>query len=420
MRNLVVIDDRKIRKQAFSSVHRLLKKLQRMEAGLEAFHARDQQLYNEWYALTFRGRRLALDQLRGEYNDLAEFHNWMVALAEMEDLSFPQAAYILSEEARVYRDGTFEQRLEIERRRRLREEYVRDESERQYRRREKRRARYERTQESTRGPRPLDPEDIEELETMSSLSDSELEDWCADSDAAFDLLGKSLRQAARTEEFALFLRLWGVLHPKQQKEFAKEFRKHTGGSLFETIEQMRRKSREPENEREPLKVETFKLLYRQLARKLHPDMHARTVRKDLWREQMWLRVQAAYQAEDEQQLHKLYHLVLLRAGELEGLRLSELHITQKWLNDEIGHAEEKLHGLRRQPAWGFSRRKDLTPITRKIDRQLAKDFDKLEQEVIALRTRQAFLERMGREEANGSGRQKRSSAHRRPEQMSLF
>ncbi len=62
---------------------------------------------------------------------------------------------------------------------------------------------------------------------------------------------------------------------------------------------------------EPAKVETFKLLYRQLARKLHPDMNASDQESD-WRKSMWLRVQQAYKIEDKKEMTKLFHLVLLR------------------------------------------------------------------------------------------------------------
>lgn len=414
MSNLMLVDDQEIRKKAFSRIDRLLQKLQRMEANLESYYARDQRLFTEWLDLTFRARRREIDLLRAEYRDLADFHNWMHALAEMEDLSLPEAAVLVREEIRLYKEGSDDDRRRIDQMRARREDFVRARLEQDHLR--ARRRRNIRDEEELNGARSetLDPADLEELEHLNALSDDEIEEWCANSEVAHMFLGKILRVAGFTGDYHLFFRVWDLLHPKVQKTFSLQFEKKTGVSLFEVIEEMREKVRsedaadevyaqasgetdrpEPAKPLTP-KAETLKLLYRQLARKLHPDMNGADGEAD-WRKGMWLRVQAAYKIEDTKEMTKLFHLVLLRGREWQALRISELQTTHEWLSDEISATNDYLKNLRRQPAWGFSRRKNLAPIEKKIDREMAKERKLLENQVVELRTHHSFLERMGRQ-----------------------
>lgn len=413
MRNLILIDDMELRKKAFSRIDRLLKKLQRMEANLESFFNRDKRLFGEWFDLTFRSRREQLDLLRGEYRDLVEFHNWMHALADMEDLPVSEAAVIIREEIRLYREGNYEDRLRIDRARALRDEFVRAQLEENQRKQSKRRAAREENEMNRARSQSLDPADIEELEHLNELSNEEIEEWCSDSEVAQMFLGKILRVASFTGDYHLFFRVWDLLHPKQQQQFSREFQRKTGESLTDVLASMREKvemddvaddamSAGPKAAApaapEPLapKVETFKLLYRQLARKLHPDMNNTPDEAD-WRKSMWLRVQAAYKIEDTKEMTKLFHLVLLRSRDWQALRISELHITHEWLADEISTTNDYLKDLRKQPAWGFSRRKNFAPIEKKIERDLARERKILEEQVTDLRVHHNFLERMGRE-----------------------
>ncbi len=402
MANLILIDDKKIRKQAFSKLEKLLKKLQRMETNVESFHERDERLFKEWFELTFREQQQQVAALRGQYRELADFHNQMHALAQMEDLSLPEAAFILREEERLLHSGSEEQRRLINDARRLREQFVHSQSERNEKR-------FEREDDEASEDRyiPPDEEDMEESELIAQLDDEELREWCASSKSAFILLGKTLRVASFTKDFTLFFRLWDVTHVKVQEQFARRFMKEHGYSLIEVIEEMRGRVNDGESV-EGAKLEALKLTYRQLARKLHPDMHAAAKSESAdWRKKMWERVQEAYKRQDGKALNKLFHLVLLRGRELEQLRLSELHMSHKWLADEIEQTNHHVKKLRRQPAWGFSRRKDFQPIKQKLEREMAKVRDSLEEQVIELRTHHAFLERMGRESAGSPYRRRR-------------
>jgi hypothetical protein len=384
MSNLIPLDDRKIRKQAFASLEKLLKKLQRMEGHVESFHDQDERLFHEWFELTFRDANREVANLRDQYRELADFHNHMHALAQMEDLALPEAAYMLREEERIYQSASSEQRCGIEEDRRLREQFIRSQTERNERR------------------EASDPEDLEEVELLNELDHEELEEWCASAPAAFLLLGKTLHVASYTKDFELFFRLWEATHPKIQRDFARQFEKRNGYSLMEALEQMRERFSARGGsglDRDGERAEALKLQYRQLVRKLHPDVHEPEGRasNEVWRKKMWEQVQEAYEREDLQGLNRLYHLVLLRTRDLEQLRLSELHLSHRWISDEIERMAEMMKRLRRKPAWGFSRRKNFEPIKRKIERDLHKARRDLESQVIELRVHHAHLERLGRE-----------------------
>jgi hypothetical protein len=57
VRNLMVIDDRKVRMELFRATASILKKIKKLESGHEAFVIIDQRLYQDWYNLTFRPER---------------------------------------------------------------------------------------------------------------------------------------------------------------------------------------------------------------------------------------------------------------------------------------------------------------------------------------------------------------------------
>ncbi len=233
----MLVDDQQIRKKAFSAVDRLLQKLQRMEKNLESFFSRDQRLFTEWVDLTFRDARREIEALRLEYRDLADFHNWIHALAEMEDIGLPEASVIVREEIRLYNEGSESDRLHIERLRELRDQFVRARIDQDHQRAQKRKAARDAEDEmnSVRAP-TLDPADLDELEHLDDLSNEELEDLCADSDVAQMFLGKIIRVAGFTGDYRLFFRVWDILHPKIQKSFSQQFEKKTGTSLFDVIE----------------------------------------------------------------------------------------------------------------------------------------------------------------------------------------
>ncbi|MGZ3721671.1 MAG: J domain-containing protein [Bdellovibrionales bacterium] len=421
MPNLIVVDDSHIRKSAFAAAARQLKRLEQLESRLKSFHERDQKLFSDWFDLAFRDRRHKMDLLRGEYRELAEFYNWMNALVSMEDISLPEAAVRIREEQRLYREGTVKDRMRIDELRRVREEFIRAQLDRANSRERKRSQPEEKgeTEETNYGR-------AEVTRALGRLADEEIEDWCADPEIAFLFLGDCIKAGHAGGDFKLFFRVWDLTHAKIQRQFAKEYQKEFGSSLFDVLEKMRDGGFAAEAPAaNPL--ESLKLMYRQLVRKLHPDVNGEEAfAEDSWRRTMWQRVQVAYQGENLSLLNKLFHLTLLRGNELSDLRVGDLQTSQKWLADEISETEQSIKGLRSKPAWGFSRRKDLQPLARKLERQMEKDRAKLEEQVVDLRMHIVFMERMGRDQMrgrkNGGGgaRKRKPSRRGSADQMSFF
>jgi hypothetical protein len=341
----------------------------------------------------------------------------------MEDISLPEAAMRLRDEENLYREGTPRDRLRIEELRRLRENYIRAQLDRGSAR--------ARNDESTgrSASSHQDEESRDEnfgrnevVKALGRLSDDEIEDWCADPELAFLFLGDSLKCGVATGEFKLFFRVWDLTHAKIQKQFAKDYERQFGGSLYDVLDEMRKSPAEAAVAADP--GETLKLLYRQLVRKLHPDVNgAEAFSQEDWRRSMWQRVHSAYQERNILALRRLFHLTLLRSQELSDLRVADLQLSQKWLDEEIADTAKSISSLRGKPAWGFSRRKDLQPLERKLTKQMNKDRIKLEDQVYELRTHIQFMERMGREQTRGKrgGGQRAKRSRRRPAgQMSFF
>jgi hypothetical protein len=419
VKKLIVVDDSRIRKTAFAAATRQLKKLERLEGRLKAFHEKDQRLFSDWFDLAFRDQRHKMDLLRGEYRELAEFYNWMNAMVGMEDISLPEAAARLREEENRYRKGSAKERRQIEELRRLREDYIRAQLDRGSAREDREEAlRDEETEASGDADENYGRNEV--TKALGRLSDDEIEDWCADPELAFLFLGDCLKSGVTTGDFKLFFRVWDLTHLKIQKRFAKDYERQYGGSLFGLLEEMRNAPEEAAVD----PTETLKLLYRQLVRKLHPDIHgADTFSRDDWRRAMWQRVQVAYQEKNIMGLRRLFHLTLLRSQELSDLRVADLQISQKWIDEEIADTAKAIASLRKKPAWGFSRRKDLQPLERKLARQMEKDCMRLADQVYDLRSHIQFMERMAREQA-GSKRAAHKKRNRRPRssagQMSFF
>jgi hypothetical protein len=95
LKHLLVIDDQRICKVAFSEAEKLIKKMDRLEQDLESFHVQDQRLFSSWFDLTFRKEQQQIVERHEEHRALAKFHNWMIAIAQQLDISLPAALLIL-------------------------------------------------------------------------------------------------------------------------------------------------------------------------------------------------------------------------------------------------------------------------------------------------------------------------------------
>jgi hypothetical protein len=122
--SLMVIDDTRLRRDLFKEPAKILRKIERLEAAIAAFYSSDQRLFNEWLELTFRADREEIDRRTSEFRKLGEFHNEIVAAAEMLNISMPAAFRMLKLEQEQYARGNDEERARIDGLRAERQRYA--------------------------------------------------------------------------------------------------------------------------------------------------------------------------------------------------------------------------------------------------------------------------------------------------------
>ena len=431
MKYLLIIDDQLIRKNAFAQADKLIKKLDRLEADLESFRERDQRLFSSWYDLTFRKEQQNILEHEDECRDLARLHNWMIALAEMHYISMPRAYAILQREEELYETGSEKERSEIDALRLKRDEFIRQKIAEEYGSDFSENEDLDEEKEEKE-----DAEDSPELDMIRAMSEEKILKLCSDRGGAFAILSVLLGNARSPEDYALLLRVWDMTLEKHRLSFAKEYTKQTGKSLRKLIEETREfifetssAAEEPDEEEDLLDddfirsgpslhhfakkkmtgedLEGIKLLYRKLVRQLHPDLQSSAL--DHWQKKMWDRVQTANRHLDRRQLEKLLRLVLIRNRSLNELSISEILESKIWLKEEFDNLSSEAHGLKKLPAWGFSRRKDYISLKRKLAKPIADQLFQLQVRIEEMKRRFSGFEKINR-----SQEEQRSQSSRRP------
>ena len=333
MKYLLVIDDKRIRKDAFAQAEKLIKKIDRLEADLESFHIQDQRLFSNWHDLSFRKEREMISDRHEEYRKLGKFHNSIIAIAQLKDISLAAAFIILRKEEDEYARGNEAQRIKIEEARKQREEFIRREMEKEF----GFGADFDDNEdedddndlgndfEDEESLPPPDPRGQAELNTIRQMRDKKLHQICRDHDGAFGILFTIFQFARADEDYALFLRVWDQVPHKHQVSFGKEFSAQTGDSIKKFIDELRQhlaqkssthseRSDDHDGEHDgfnddfvggrsshksaskklkPEEREGIKLLYHKLVRHLHPDLQADGRGQTHWQKKIWNRVQNA-------------------------------------------------------------------------------------------------------------------------------
>lgn len=130
--------------------------------------------------------------------------------------------------------------------------------------------------------------------------------------------------------------------------------------------------------------------YRRLARILHPDMGSAAGEGDFGatrRKELWLQVQAAYEARDLARLDQLLLLATIsEKGAFFAATISEILALSARLRDALRPLRRQVRELRRSLAWEFADRKDLTDVRKRCERELRDELETFE-------GRRRFLER---------------------------
>lgn len=140
------------------------------------------------------------------------------------------------------------------------------------------------------------------------------------------------------------------------------------------------------------KSDRLKKLYRELARRLHPDALGDAIEEEA--KSLWLKVQSAYEAGDLPRLESI--LAMLGAGEKrktpQFLSVWEIKQLAKEVLDSIAAIRRRLRGAHRDRAWGFSRpegRKRKQKVYQAMRRELEQELQEAQD---ALATLEDFIE----------------------------
>ena len=135
----------------------------------------------------------------------------------------------------------------------------------------------------------------------------------------------------------------------------------------------------------------LKEVYRAVVRRLHPDAQSEmTAQKLEW----WHQAQSAYQEKDVEQLE-----VILTLCEIEEERstdkasLSLLQRITRQFKKSLRQIRRQLRECRRDPAWQFTRRKDLALFGSVVRRQLEHNLQTLKEDLRYLEEKIAHLSR---------------------------
>lgn len=355
----VPIDDRPLRQSLFKTAADILKKIEKLENEVLNFREKDQNLFQNWYQLTFKADLERAERLYKEYADLATFHNSVLAQADMHDQTLSEALASLRREQKRYEKGTEAQKKKIEELRLKREEFLK--------------------------------------EAMAS-KDDKLED-----EKAFEEVRRrkeafyffdDLLHALEQRDGLRILAMWDRATEEMRQDAEESFQELRGVSVTAFIERLRGEKESIDKEIKspqatyatPSPPADYKTLYRKLARRLHPDvMKATSKVTAAWVQQTWLKVQEAYKNQDAEALQRLDLTTLIRMQELHHLSLDEIRSSAVALNSEFDDLRLSIKDLKKHPAWKFSSKRTFDTLKKKLKAKLDRDLEPLRYDIENLR-----------------------------------
>jgi broad specificity phosphatase PhoE len=447
-RALLIVDNRPLRARHFSEAKKVIEKIERLEERIRTFHSSDQKRFDQWFELTFRSQRQAQEDARSRYQELARFHNWVVATAHKLDLEMPQAYMLMREEQRLWERGTEAERKKIELERERREAYIRQEFRTRYNESfafEEESASDDTSNGGIEGleqildrledavfdaDRWTEASAESRIDRLALLEDEILTRSLEDQDTAFMMFDVALNWGQTHHNYSFFRRLWTLMSANQRTFFAYVYNSVTDEAIeellvgiglspdfedpsaetsedsddFEDDEAFRfdedyidprRKPRERPTATSSGDEEKLKQTFRKLMRKLHPDIHAAEGAEGqtpAWIQRIWGLVQTAYGAKNVPTLERLLKLTLIRMNVLDELSVGEISEARHWLKRDLEALEEESAELKTSMAWGFSQKKSYTSLTQKITRQLNLELREVTDQISELEDQHRTLE----------------------------
>lgn len=402
--NLIKINHLVIKKKHAKKAIGLFKKLVRIDDSIQCFDIIDQRLFKNWSQLLLQPLENKTEALSKELDSLNNKHEHICAISELNKINYITAYKIYQDEDLVLASGPIDQKHVILKRREDRENYIKIKKQ------------------------SINSED---------LSQKTHEEESATLSSASDLCDLYLNGMAQTEKmFSLYFS--DVAHLKAEQI---EWNNHFQATRFLSVLIERARVSGIENDwkayfsaitlaslevRKLFKMyllkkyniesdldilsmqersyafrkevltsqrnsglsaednEHIKLIYRKLARLLHPDkIQSNHYNIDL--SPLWQQTQEAYLQKDKKQLELLEKYVFLLIGNLDHLNTSDLNTISGFLQQQLFYKRLKNKELRKDLAWGFSRKRSLDTLEKKLKAPYLEEIKILEHEIQRLK-----------------------------------
>ncbi|MBL7556567.1 MAG: hypothetical protein JNM24_12175 [Bdellovibrionaceae bacterium] len=396
-KNIIWIDQKPLIQKAIEDLEAWHEKIESLEIEIQRFQDKDLKLYNEWYTLTSQIYQKEIDQIFEVYRKLAEFHNWIIYTAEDQNITLPEAYYLMAQEEEKFSNGTEREREQIQKIRDGRqraidgnldddepfaEDELSEEEQRQH------------AEEKISDARAYHER---ELDIYEAMSEKEIRKIMKDPSDGLMLLIQCVTICLETYRFDLILKIWNATPPKIKKTFNKGFQKEFGMSLDDLLNRATDKAREdagveddedfdfarhfedpfmrskPKTKpKQTEDSELAKIFYRRLMLKIHPDKLSKEfmVVKKPWLDRLWKKIQLAYNDVNVSSLQNLYLQVLISLKQYDEVTYSELKHGSELLKKEFSRIRDSQAGNLSHPAWGFSALKSY----KKLERQISEPY----------------------------------------------
>lgn len=363
-RDLLVIDDKKVRANAFKKARSSLRSLERLEITAQRFEGEDQELFNAWEKEALKEVREVNERLREQVNQAQERHEKIRALRHAEGIEAHLAFARVQEEEASYIAGNLDRKRELE--------AIWESRQKAY---------YAWLDEQDQKARE---EAKEQRRQWQEWQRKQQEKWREQWKREQEELERQRQETAGSDPAA------GGESPQEETIDADE-EEFFGYDLDEGNDPQRPAPLNRADE------EQLKLIYRQLVKELHPDKRGQSSNGKLnsWQQRIWEDAKDALERRDLESMNRIFSTAMLRLDKLQCLTIGEIQDCARWLQISKAALQEENRDRRRSPVWNFSGRKSLLSLYWKLRRGADKETEQLRLTLLSLEWREASWKKEG-------------------------